>query len=164
MAQVGMTQEDLTTKVLAVLGSVALGFAAMINAVIAAVALFTGNLMGAVGDASAKANFDAHLTSDANSAASTAKAIAIAFAVLAALEFGAGEFLRRRVRNIIVPIACAVTVVGEVGFSAWVGKFTALDAMLVACAAFAAWTWWRLPRPEAATVIVSDALVSESAR
>src|SRR5882757_6080756 len=124
-----MNQEDMTTKVLAVLGSVALGFAAMINAVIAAVALFTGNLMGAVGDASSKANLDDHLTASANSAAATAKALAIGFAVLAALEFGAGEFLRRRVRNVIVPIACGATVVGEIGFSAWIGKFTALDAM-----------------------------------
>jgi hypothetical protein len=116
--------------------------------VIAAVALFTGNLMGAVGDASAKANFDDHLTSSANSAATTAKALAIGFAVLAALEFGAGEFLRRRIRNLVVPIACAATVVGEVAFSAWVGKFSALDAMLIGCALFAAWTWVRLPRPE----------------
>jgi hypothetical protein len=138
--------EELTTKVLAVLGSVALGFTAMINAVIAAVALFTGNLSGALGDALAK--HDDALASSANQAASTAKAVAIAFAVLAALEFGAGEFLRRRVRNMIVPIACAATAGGEIAFSVWIGKFTALDAMLIACALFAAWTWWRLPRPE----------------
>jgi hypothetical protein len=112
--------------------------------------------MGAVGDASSKANLDDHLTASANSAATTAKALAIGFAVLAAVEFGAGEFLRRRIRNLIVPIACAVTVVGEVGFSAWVGKFTALDAMLIGCALFAAWTWSRLPRPEQ-TMVVSEA-------
>jgi len=144
-----LSSEDMTTKVLAVLGSVALGFTAMINAVIAAVALFTGNLMGVVGDASEKAKLDEHLTASANHAATTGKVLAIAFAVLAALEFGAGEFLRRRVRNVIVPIACAATVAGEIGFSLWVGKFTALDAMLIGCALFAAWSWWRLPRPEA---------------
>ena len=136
--------DELTTKVLATLGSVALGFCAMINAVIAAVALFTGNLFGAVGDA----KLDAALTESANHTAASAKALAIAFGVLAALEFGAGEFLRRRVRNVVVAIACAVTIVGEVAFSAWVGHFTALDAMLIGCALFAAWTWWRLPRPE----------------
>ena len=153
----------MTTKVLAVLGSVALGFAAMINAVIAAVALFTGNLMGAVGDASSKANLDDHLTASANSAATTAKALAIGFAVLAAVEFGAGEFLRRRIRNLIVPIACALTVAGEVGFSAWVGKFTALDAMLIGCALFAAWTWSRLPRPEPAMFVSAAAFDSNPA-
>jgi uncharacterized membrane protein YgdD (TMEM256/DUF423 family) len=115
--------DDLTTKVLATLGSVALGFCAMINAVIAAVALFTGNLFGAVGDA----KLDAALTESANHTAASAKALAIAFGVLAALEFGAGEFLRRRVRNVVVAIACAVTIVGEVAFSTWVGHFTALD-------------------------------------
>jgi hypothetical protein len=135
--------DDLTTKVLAVLGSVALGFCAMINAVIAAVALFTGNLFGAVGDA----KLDAALTESANHTAAYAKGLAIAFGVLAALEFGAGEFLRRRVRNLVVAIACGVTIVAEAGFSAWVGHFTALDAMLISCALFAAWTWWRLPRP-----------------
>jgi hypothetical protein len=136
--------DDLTTKVLATLGSVALGFCAMINAVIAAVALFTGNLFGAVGDA----KLDAALTESANHTAASAKALAIAFGLLAALEFGAGEFLRRRVRNAVVAIACAVTIVSEVAFSTWVGHFTALDAMLIGCALFAAWTWWRLPRPE----------------
>ena len=136
--------DDLTTKVLATLGSVALGFCAMINAVIAAVALFTGNLFGAVGDA----RLDAALTETANHSAASAKALAIAFGVMAAVEFGAGEFLRRRVRNGFVAIACAVTVVGELGFSAWIGHFTALDAMLIACALFATWTWYRLPRPE----------------
>ena len=154
----------MTTKVLAVLGSVALGFAAMINAVIAAVALFTGNLMGAVGDASAKAKLGDALTADANSAATTAKALAIAFAVLAALEFGAGEFLRRRVRNVIVPIGCGATVLGEIGLSIWIGKFTALDAMLIGCALFAAWTWSRLPRPEPVMIGRDPAFVSEVSR
>jgi hypothetical protein len=138
---------DVTTKILAFLGSLALGFAAMINAVIAAVALFTGNLFGAAAEGAAKANIDAHLTADVDHAATVAKALAIGFAILAALEFGAGEFLRRRVRNLIVPIACGATAVGEVAFSAWAGHFSALDAILIACAAFAAWTWWRLPRP-----------------
>lgn len=136
--------DNVTTKVLAVLGSVALGFCAMMNAVIAAVALFTGNLFGAVGDA----KLDAALTESANHTATTAKALAIGFGLIAALEFGAGEFLRRRVRHVIVAIACGVTIAGAVGFSLWVGRFTALDAMLVGCSLFAGWTWWRLPRPE----------------
>ena len=139
-------ESDLTTKVLAVLGSLALGFCALINAILAAMALFSGHLIGAIGDASEKTNLDAHLTSDAHHAALVAKIIAIAFAVLAALEFGAGEFLRRRLRNLIVPIACAATIAGEAGFSIWASRFTALDAILIACALFAAWTWWRLPR------------------
>lgn len=134
--------DNLTTKVLAVLGSVALGFCAMINAVIAAVALFTGNLFGAVGDA----KLDAALTESANHTATSAKVLAILFGLLAALQFGAGEFLRRRVRHAFVAIACGITIAGAVGFSLWVGKFTALDAMLVGCALFAGWTWWRLPR------------------
>jgi hypothetical protein len=136
--------KDLTTRVLATLGSVALGFCAMINGVIAAIALFTGNLAGAIGDA----KLDPALTESANHSAASAKALAIAFGVLAALEFGAGEFLRRRVRNVFVAIACGITIAAEVGFSTWIGKFTALDAMLIGCALFAAWTWWRLPTTE----------------
>jgi hypothetical protein len=134
----------LTTKIFAVLGSVALGFCAMMNAVIAAVALFTGNLFGALGDA----RLDESLTASANHTATSAKALAIGFGLVAALEFGAGEFLRRRVRHAVVAVACGATVAGAVGFSIWVGRFTALDAMLVGCALFAAWTWWRLPRGE----------------
>lgn len=147
---------DLTTKVLAALGSAALGFTAMINAVIAAVALFSGNLIGAMGDAIAKSNANDPLSASAGHAAMTAKALAIAFAVVAALEFGAGEFLRRRIRNVIVPIACGATVVGEVALSVWSGHFNALDALLVGCALFAAWTWWRLPRPDAAPGIPAE--------
>jgi len=135
---------DLTTKVLAVLGSVALGFCAMINGVIAAVALFTGNLFGAVGDA----KLDEALTASANHTATYAKVIALIFGLLAALQFGAGEFLRRRVRHVFVAVACALTVVGAIGQSIWVGHFTALDAMIAGCALFAAWTWWRLPHGE----------------
>jgi len=142
-----LSETDLTTKVLAFLGSLGLGLAAMINGVIAAVALVSGNLIGAIGDASEKHNLDADLTTSAHSAATTAKLVALGFAVLAALELGAGEFLRRRLRNIIVPIAAGATVVGEAAFSIWVGKFSALDAILIACALFATWTWWRLPKP-----------------
>jgi hypothetical protein len=146
-ANPSLAGDDITTKILAFLGSAALGFTSLINAVIAGLALFTGNLIGAVGDASEKSNLDAHLTASANHAATTAKVIALAFALLAAVEFAAGEFLRRRRRNLIVPIACGATVVGEVALSAWGGRFTALDAILIGCAMFAAWTWWRLPRP-----------------
>jgi hypothetical protein len=130
-----MAQEDITTKVLAVLGSIALGFAAMINSVAAAIALVTGDFVGAFGDANAHAAW-------------TAKAIAIAFAVLAALEFIAGELLRRRIRNAIVPVACGATVAGWVTFGVWARTFTAIDATMIGCALFAAWTWWRLPRPD----------------
>ncbi len=126
-----------TTTILAFLGSVALGFTAMINAVIAAVALLTGNLIGALGEASGQS---------ASHAETVAKVVAIGFVVLAALEFGAGEFLRRRVRTILVPVASGATVVAELGLSVWGGHFTALAAILIGCALFATWTWWRLPQ------------------
>jgi hypothetical protein len=151
-----------TTKILAMLGSIALGFVAMINAVIAAVALFNGHLLRAIGDASEKANLDAHLTASASHAATTAKAIAIGYALLTALEFCAGEFLRRRIRNAIVPIACAATILCEVAFSVWNGKFVAFDAVLIGCAAFAAWSWWRLPRPEVEGAHDADMVVVSS--
>jgi hypothetical protein len=135
---------DLTTKVLAVLGSVALGFCALINAIIAAIVLFTG-----------QNPLDSNMTTDAHHAALVAKLIAIGFAVLAAIEFGAGEFLRRRLRNIVVPIACATTIAGEAAFSVWSHRFHAFDALIVGCALFAYWTWWRLPRREVAPTLAA---------
>ena len=144
---------DLTTKVLAVLGSFALGFCAMMNGVIAAVALFTGNLFGAVGDA----KLDEALTASANHTATYAKVVALVFGLLAAIQFGAGEFLRRRVRHTFVAVACGITVAGAIGQSIWVGHFTALDAMIAGCAAFAAWTWWRLPHGD----LAADAVPAE---
>jgi len=135
---------DVTLKIVAFLGSTALGFTALINAVIAGLALFTGNLIGAVGDAATKLD-DAKLATDAAHAAMVGKGIAIGFFVLAGLEFAASLFLKARRRNIIVPIACGLTIAGEVGLSAWSGKFTALDAILIACALFATWAWWQLP-------------------
>jgi hypothetical protein len=143
-------QADTTTKVLAVLGGLALGFCAFINAILATLALFSGHFIGAIGDASEKTHFNDHLTADANHAAMVAKILAVAFGVLAAVEFGAGEFLRRRLRNIVVPIACGMTIAGELGFSIWAKHFTALDAILIACALFAYWTWYRLPRAKPA--------------
>ncbi len=138
---------DVTLKIVAFLGSTALGFTALINAVIAGLALFTGNLIGAVGDVATKAE-DAKLATDAGHAAMVAKGIAIGFFVLAGLEFAASLFLKARRRNIVVPIACGLTVAGEVGLSVWSGKFNALDAILIACALFATWAWWQLPQPD----------------
>lgn len=135
---------EVTTKILAFLGGLALHFCALVNAVIAAMALFTGAVAGAIGEASTHAD-NAELANSANHTATIAKIVAVSLGVLAALEFGAGEFLRRRVRNIIVPIACGATVVGMVAFSAWIGRFTALDAMLIASAIFAGFVWWKLP-------------------
>jgi len=112
-------EADLTTKILAVLGSLALGFTALINAILGTMAL-------------------------------VAKLIALGFGILALAEFAAGEFLRRRLRNIIVPIACGMTVVGEAAFSIWAKHFTSLDAIMVICALFAFWTWYRLPRATSA--------------
>ena len=145
---------DPSTTILAFLGSVALGFTAMINAVIAAVALFSGNLIGTVGEASAKS--DLELAASADHAAFVAKLLAIAFAVLAALEFGAGEFLRRRIRTALVPIAGVATIVGGGALGVWGGHFTALEAIVIGCAAFATWTWWRLPRPDATPAIDAE--------
>jgi hypothetical protein len=136
---------DVTLKIVAFLGSTALGFTALINAVIAGLALFTGNLIGAVGDVASK-NDAAKLADDAGHAAAVAKGIAIGFFVLAAIEFAGSLFLTARKRNVIVPIACGLTVAGEVGLSVWSGKFNALDAILIGCALFATWVWWQLPR------------------
>ena len=143
-------EADLTTKVLAVLGSLALGFTALVNAILGTMALLSGHLAGAIGDASEKSNFDATLTADAHHMALVAKLIAVGFGVMALAEFAAGEFLRRRLRNIIVPIACGMTVVGEAAFSIWAKHFTSLDAIMIVCALFAFWTWYRLPRATAA--------------
>jgi len=139
-------EADTTTKVLAVLGSLALGFTAFINAVLGTLALLSGHLAGAIGDASEKSNFDANLTTDAHHVALVAKLVAVGFGLLALVEFAAGEFLRRRLRNIFVPIACGMTIAGEAAFSIWAKHFTSLDAIMIVCALFAFWTWHRLPR------------------
>jgi hypothetical protein len=139
-------EADLTTKVLAVLGSLALGFTALINAIFGTMALLSGHLAGAIGDASEKTKFDSNLTTDAHHFALAAKLVALGFGLLALVEFGAGEFLRRRIRNLVVPIACGMTIVGEAALSIWAKHFTSLDAIMVLCAVFAAWTWYRLPR------------------
>src|SRR3954462_11365 len=127
-------EADMTTKVLAVLGSVALGFTALINAILATMALLTGHLAGAIGDASEKTKFDQHLTTDAPSFALPAKLIAVGFGLIALVEFGAGEFLRRRLRNIVVPIACGMTIAGDLAFSIWSKHINGLDAIMFACA------------------------------
>lgn len=144
-------EADMTTKVFAVLGSLALGFTALINAVLGAVALISGHMAGAIGDISEKNQVDASLTTDAHHMALVAKCVAIGFGVLAAVEFGAGEFLRRRLRNVVVPIACAMTIAGDLAFSIWAKHFTGLDAIMIACALFAYWTWYRLPRAHSDT-------------
>ena len=45
-----------------------------------------------------------------------------------------------------VPVALALTIVGEVAFSVWSKAFNVLDAVICACALFAGWVWWKLPR------------------
>ena len=143
---------DPTLKVLAWLGGAALGFASVINFLIAALALISGHLMGAVGDAATAVTKDgtadaSDLASDAGHAALIAKLVALGFALLAGTEFAAAAFLKRRVRTWFVPFAAGLTVAGELAFSAWSRRFNALDAILIACALFATFAWSRLPRP-----------------
>jgi hypothetical protein len=142
-----MTTDDNTppmTKVLAWLGYAALGLAAMLNAVIATVMVVGGHLAGAIGEAGEQLHDD-NVASSANHAALIAKLIALGFFVLAASEYAAGHFLKRRIRTLFVPVACALTVVGEAAFAIWTKRFNALDVVIVACVAFAAWVWTKLP-------------------
>jgi len=141
-------REDTTdpmTKVLAWLGYAALGVAAFLNAILGGTILVTGHLIGAFGVAGEHLHDD-QLADSANHAALIAKLIAIGFGVMAATEYGAAHFLRRRIRTMFIPIACGLTVVGETAFSVWSGHFNALDAVIIACVAFATWVWWKLPR------------------
>lgn len=137
-------QADVKTKVLAWLAFAALGIAAFLNTVIACVLIFSGHLIGAVGEAAE--NHDADLASDANHAALVAKLVGIAFALMAATEYAAGHFIKRLVRTRFVPVAMAITFVGELAFDVWTRRFNALDVVILGCAAFATWVWWRLPR------------------
>jgi hypothetical protein len=151
-----MTEEaeapnEVTSKVLAWLAYAALSVAAFLNATLAAMALFTGHLIGAVSDVAAKTDGGADIASDAGHAALVAKLIAIGFGVLAATEYAAGHFLKKRVRTLFVPIALAMTIVGETAFSIWSHHFNAIDVIIIACAVFAACVWWKLPRAERAT-------------
>ena len=140
--------EELTSKILAYVGSVSIGIVASINVVIAGVAIFTGNLIGAIGDVSAKTDgtASADLAASAHHAALVAKLVAIGFALLGGLGFVAGAFIRRRRRHLFVPIALAITIAGELGFSIWGGHFTSLDAIMIGCTLFAGFIWYRLPR------------------
>jgi hypothetical protein len=140
---------EVTSKVLAWLAYAALGLAALLNTVIAGTILVGGHLIGVVSDVAAKSEGGAELASDAGHAALVAKLIAIGFGILAATEYAAGHFLKRRVRTMFVPIALALTILGEVGFSVWTKHFNALDAVIIGCALFAGFVWYRLPRPEA---------------
>jgi hypothetical protein len=138
--------DELTSKILAYVGSVSIGIVASINVVIAGVAIFTGNLIGAIGDVSAKTEGSADLAASAHHAALVAKLVAIGFALLGGLGFVAGAFIRRRRRHLFVPIALAITIAGELGFSIWGGHFTSLDAIMIGCTLFAGFIWYRLPR------------------
>ena len=135
---------DPMTKVLAWLGYAALGVAAFLNALLATLLVVTGHLVGGFGIAGEQLH-DQALADSANHAALIAKLIALGFGVMAATEYGAAHFLRRRIRTLFIPIACGLTVVGELAFSIWTGHFNALDAIIIACVAFATWVWWKLP-------------------
>ena len=130
-------KSDVMSKVLAWLGYASLGVAAMLNVLLGTLMLMGGDLIEAFGDP--------------DHAALCVKLIAIGFFVLAACEYAAGHFLKRRIRTLFIPIACALTVVGEVAFSVWTKHFNALDAIIAACALFSAWVWSRLPREAGAT-------------
>jgi hypothetical protein len=139
-----MNNTDPMSKVLAWLGYAALGLAALLNAVLGAAMLMGGHLIGAFGVAGEQLHDD-KLADTANHAALIAKLIALGFGVMAATEYGAAHFIKRQIRTAFIPIACGLTVVGECSFSIWTGHFNALDAIIIACVAFATWVWWKLP-------------------
>jgi hypothetical protein len=146
-----MTEDDRPSdpmsKVLAWLGFAALGLAATLNAILGAVALFGGHLIGAIGEVAEKTD-SSDVATSAGHAALVAKLIALGFGVLAASEYAAGHFLKRQVRTVFVPIATGLTIVGEAAFDVWSKRFSGLDAVIMACALFATWVWWKLPTPE----------------
>ena len=136
---------DAMSKVLAWLGFASLGLAAFLNAVLGGTILVCGHLIGAFGDAGEHLHDD-DLANSANHAALIAKLIALGFGVMAATEYGAAHFLKKRIRTLFIPIACALTVVGELSFSIWSKHFNAIDAIIIACVAFSTWVWWKLPK------------------
>lgn len=144
---------EITSKILAYAGSAAIGFVAVINTVIAAMAIFTGNLIGAIGDVSEKTDTGADLATSAHHAALNAKLVAVGFGLLAGLCYIAGAFIKYRKRHLFVPIATGITMAGWVGFSVWTARFSSLDAIMIGCALFATFIWYRLPKtlpPQAA--------------
>jgi hypothetical protein len=136
---------DPMSKVLAWLGYASLGLAAFLNAILGGTILIGGHLIGAFGEAGERLHDD-DLANSANHAALIAKLIALGFGVMAATEYGAAHFLKKRIRTLFIPIACGLTVVGEVAFSVWTKHFNAIDAIIIACVAFSTWVWWKLPR------------------
>ena len=139
---------DPMSKVLAWLGFASLGLAAFLNAVLGGTILICGHLIGAFGEAGERLHDD-DLANSANHTALIAKLIAIGFGVMAATEYGAAHFLKKRIRTLFIPIACGLTVVGELGFSIWSKHFNAIDAIIIACVAFSTWVWWKLPKQQA---------------
>lgn len=139
---------DPMSKVLAWLGFASLGLAAFLNAVLGGTILVCGHLIGAFGEAGEHLHDD-DLANSANHAALIAKLVALGFGVMAATEYGAAHFLKKRIRTLFIPIACGLTVVGELGFSIWSKHFNAIDAIIIACVAFSTWVWWKLPKQPA---------------
>ena len=125
--------------------------AALLNAILGGTILVCGHLAGAFGEAGERFHDD-HLADSANHAALIVKLIALGFGVMAATEYGAAHFLKKRIRTLFIPIACGLTVVGELSFSLWSWHFNALDAIIIACVAFSTWVWWKLPRQAGATL------------
>jgi hypothetical protein len=136
--------DALPSKIFAYFGSAALGFVAVLDATIAGVALFSGRLIGALGEASGPEH--AEVAARASHDALLAKLVAAAFAVVAIAQFAGAAVIRQRVRSRYVPIILALTIAVQLGFSAWSGKFTALDLVVVGCVAFAGFAWQRTAR------------------
>jgi hypothetical protein len=133
---------DIMAKVLAWIAFFALGLAAFLDTIIAALMVFGGKLIGAFSDlASTHEGFQ-----QANRTALIVKLVGAGFGAIAVAQSGAGHLIRRRIRSNLVPVAMAMTVAGWVGISIWIHAVSVMGVIVLCCSAFASWVWWKLPR------------------
>jgi hypothetical protein len=116
-------------KLTAWFGGAALNALMFLNLVIAGVAMFLGKLIGALGGGSGRAI-----------------AFAIGFTALAALQAVAAYVLKWGKRHWFVPAVLGLTLAVQLAFDVKARSVNVLDAIIVACAAFAGYAWWQLPR------------------
>ena len=142
-----MMREDapVMSKIVAWLGGGALGVVALLDAVIGMAMLIGGHMIGAMGEVGEQLG-DQHLAEDGNHHALVAKLLAAGFLALAGGAYLAGHLLRHRKRSVIVPAMCVLTTGAWVALAISSHSVNALHAVVVACAAFAGWVWWKLPR------------------
>jgi hypothetical protein len=148
---------DAAITILAWLGGAALGAAALINGLIAAVSLLGGQMISAMGETVDKLDLadaarKAAAVADAETASHNAKLFALGFGALAVIEVVAAILLKSGLRTIFIPIVAVVTLGGWIALAAHSGHVGGLDVAMFVAMPIAIAGWWNLPRPTRAVI------------